>query len=36
MRKPRSTPVVVGIAILLFALQGTRAAAEPIAFSGYL
>jgi len=36
MRKRRSTPVVVGIAILLFALHGARAAAEPIAFSGFL
>jgi hypothetical protein len=36
MRKRRSTPVVVGVAILLFALHGARAAAEPIAFSGFL
>jgi hypothetical protein len=36
MRKPRFRPAVVGIAALLFALHAARAAAEPIAFSGFL
>lgn len=36
MRTRRCTPVVVSIALVLFALHGTRAAAESIPFSGFL
>ena len=37
MRRPRSRPLVAGIALLLaFALHPARASAEPMVFSGFL